>query len=74
MYEKLVYKGFASTPRYDIESQVIYGIIDGIDGLAEYESDKPGDVEQAFRDAVDDYVDACREAGIPANPRMLVLF
>lgn len=73
MYEKLVYKGFSSTPKYDIESKVIYGTVDDIDGFAEYESENPRDVEQAFRDAVDDYIDGCREAGVPANPRILVL-
>lgn len=31
MYEKLAYKGFTSTPRYDIEGKVIYGTIDEID-------------------------------------------
>lgn len=73
MYEKLVYKGFSSTPKYDIENKVIYGLVDDIDGVVEYESESPSSVEQAFRDAVDDYIDGCREAGIPANPRTPVL-
>lgn len=73
MYEKLVYKGFSSTPRYDIENKVIYGLVDDVDGLAEYESESLGGVEQAFRDAVDDYIDGCQEAGIPVTPKMLVL-
>ena len=38
MYEKLAYKGFTSTPRYDIEGKVIYGTIDEIDGFASYEA------------------------------------
>ena len=39
MFEKLVYKGFSSTPNYDIEDKLIYGTVDGVEGLAEYESD-----------------------------------
>ncbi len=64
MYKKLVYKGFSSTPKYDIENKIIYGVVDDIDGFAEYESPTLSGVEQAFRDTVDDYIDGCREAGI----------
>ena len=73
MFEKLVYKGFSSTPRYDIEDKVIYGTVDDIEGLAEYESGTLDGVERAFRDAVDDYIDACAEAGVPPKPKLLVL-
>ena len=68
MYKKLVYKGFSSTPKYDIENKIIYGVVDDIDGFAEYESPTLSGVEQAFKDTVDDYIDGCREAGAPARP------
>ena len=35
--------------------------MDGIEGLCEYESDTADGIEKAFRDAVDDYIDACRK-------------
>lgn len=60
--ERLVYKGFESTPKHDAERGVFYGLVDGIDGLCEYESETAEGVEKAFRDAVDDYIDACRES------------
>ncbi len=59
MCEKLACKGFTSTPRYDIEGKVIYGTIDEIDGFASYEAKRADGVETAFRNAVDDYIDAC---------------
>lgn len=60
--EHMVYKGFESTPKHDAECGVFYGLVDGIDGLCEYESETAEGIEKAFRDAVDDYIDACRES------------
>ena len=58
----MVYKGFESTPKYDEENDTFYGLADGVDGLCEYESETAEGIEKAFRDAVDDYIDACRES------------
>lgn len=60
--ERMTYKGFESTPKHDEEEGVFYGLVDDIDGLCEYESETAEGVEKAFRDAVDDYIDACRES------------
>ena len=61
--ERMAYKGFESTPKHDEEEEgVFYGLVDDIDGLCEYESETAEGVEKAFRDAVDDYLDACRES------------
>ena len=73
MYRKLAYKGFTSTPRYDIGNKVIYGTIDEIDGFASYEAETADGVETAFRDAVDDYIDACKESGVDPKPRLLMM-
>ena len=58
----MVYKGFESTPKFDEENDIFYGLVDDVDGLCEYESETAEGVEKAFRDAVDDYIDACRES------------
>ena len=60
--ERMAYKGFESTPKHDEEEGVFYGLVDDVDGLCEYESETAEGVEKAFRDAVDDYLDACRES------------
>ena len=73
MYEKLAYKGFTSTPRYDIEGKVIYGTIVEIAGFASYEAKRADEVETAFRNAVDDYIDACEESGVDPKPKLLML-
>lgn len=60
--DRMVYKGYESTPKHDAECGVFYGLVDGIDGLCEYESEIAEGIEKAFRDAVDDYIDACRDS------------
>lgn len=60
--ERMTYKGFESTPKHDEEEGVFYGLVDDVDGLCEYESETAEGVEKAFRDAVDDYLDASRES------------
>lgn len=60
--DRMAYKGYESTPKHDAECGVFYGLVDGIDGLCEYESETAEGIEKAFRDAVDDYIDACRES------------
>lgn len=60
--DRMVYKGYESTPKHDAECGVFYGLVDGIDGLCEYESETADGIEKAFHDAVDDYIDACRES------------
>lgn len=60
--DRMVYKGYESTPKHDAECGVFYGLVDGIDGLCEYESETAEGIEKAFRDAIDDYIDACRDS------------
>ncbi len=73
MYEKLFYKGFSSTPLYSVRDKVIYGRLDGVDDFIFYQADSPADVEQAFKDIVDDYIDECREEGVEPQGMALVL-
>ena len=51
-----------STPKHNAERGVFCGLVDDVDGLCEYESETADGIEKAFRDAVDDYIDACRES------------
>ena len=38
-----------------------------------YEADTPAEVDQAFKNAVEDYLDVCREEGHEPQGRMLML-
>lgn len=57
------YKGYQAKIEFDAESCVLYGKIEGIRDLVNFEADSANEVEQAFHEAVDDYLKFCREVG-----------
>ena len=73
MFEKLCYKGFSSTPLYSVKDQIIYGRLDNVSDYVFYEADSLDEVEGAFKNIVEDYLDVCREEGREPEGRMLVL-
>lgn len=60
--ERLVYKGFESTPKHSAEDGTFYGTVDGVDAMVMYDSETEAGLEAAFMEAVDDYLDFCRES------------
>lgn len=67
--ERMVYKGFASTPKHSEEDGMFYGTVDGVDAVVMYDSETEAGLESAFMEAVDDYLDACRESFGQGRPR-----
>ena len=65
----LTYMGYSTRPEYSIEDGIIFGKIEGISDLVSFECDSTAveDVEAAFREAVDDYLEACRAVGKEPN-------
>ena len=59
----LTYKGYHAKIEFDSESQVLYGRIDGIRDLVNFQSDSAKNIEQEFHQAVDDYLAFCEEIG-----------
>lgn len=59
----LEYKGYQTKVEYDAESHVLYGKIEGIRDLVNFEADTLQDVERFFHEAVDDYLEFCKEVG-----------
>ena len=57
------YKDYHAKVEYDYESKVLFGVIDGIQDLVTFESDSAGGIEEEFHNAVDDYLDFCKEVG-----------
>lgn len=64
-----MYKSFVSTPKYSIEDMVIYGRLENVDGFISCEAEDPKSVESAFIEAVEDYLDTCRELGVSGGPK-----
>lgn len=59
----LTYKGYSTRVLYSVEDRILYGKIEGIADLINFESDTPDGVEAAFHEAVDDYLAFCEEIG-----------
>lgn len=57
------YKGYTAKVEYDYEDNIIVGKIIGIVDSITFETSSTQEIEQEFRNAVDDYLEFCREVG-----------
>lgn len=64
------YKGFYGSVDYSLEDSVLYGKIECINDLVTYEAETVKALKQAFNEAVDDYLDTCKELDITPNKSM----
>ncbi|MBD5311716.1 MAG: type II toxin-antitoxin system HicB family antitoxin [Bacteroides sp.] len=67
---KLKYKGYSGTVEYSPEDNCLFGKVLGLKGtLISYEGNSIEEIKKDFEQAVDDYLESCRERGIePAKP------
>ena len=63
MNNVLKYKGYYAVVQYSAEDEVLYGKIEGIDDLVSFESDSICGIKNEFENAVDDYIEYCKEIG-----------
>lgn len=63
MNNVLEYKGYYTKVEYSAEDNVLYGKIEGIRDLVNFECDTLDGVESAFQAAVDDYLALCADLG-----------
>ncbi|MYM96950.1 type II toxin-antitoxin system HicB family antitoxin [Duganella vulcania] len=61
------HKGYHGTGEISTEDNCLHGKVLFIDDLITYEGENPGELKQAFIDAVDRYIDYCERTGKPAN-------
>ena len=59
----LQYKGYHTKIEFDSEEFVLRGKIEGINDLVNFECTHIKDVEKEFHEAVDDYLEFCKEVG-----------
>ena len=59
----LVYQDFIGTVHLSADDNLFYGKIAGINDLVTFQGHTVSELRKAFEDAVDDYVELCREAG-----------
>jgi len=65
----LEYKGYYTRIEFSIEDRVLHGKIEGINDLVNFEAENADDIETAFHEAVDDYLEFCKETRTePSKP------
>lgn len=66
---KLAYRGYTATVEYDEDDKLWHGTLDGIKDLVNFHAFEIENIEQEFRNAVDDYLVFCKEVGkVPEKP------
>lgn len=71
------YKGYAAGPiDFDPEEKTFSGIVAGLKDVVHFEGTDADELEQAFKDSIDDYLAFCAERGEepdkPFNGKILV--
>jgi predicted HicB family RNase H-like nuclease len=69
MSDSMTYKGYIGTVRYSEEDEVFHGKIEAINDLIMFEGTSVKALKKAFHEAVDDYLETCKEMGrAPQKP------
>jgi predicted HicB family RNase H-like nuclease len=55
------YKGYEAVLEVDDEAKIIHGEVLHLNDVITFQADCMADLEQAFHDSVDDYLEFCRE-------------
>ena len=63
MIDRIRYKEFIGSVRFSAEDEVFFGKIEGINDLVTFEGETVNRLKKAFRDAVNDYIELCKETG-----------
>lgn len=63
MKDKMNYKGYWGSVHFNDEDDLFYGRIEFIRALVSYEGRDVDALRQAFREAVDDYLQTCEDQG-----------
>ncbi len=63
MKNLMQYKNYFTKIEFDPENKVLYGKIEGINDLVNFESESTEQIENEFHKAVDDYLELCAELG-----------
>ena len=67
MNDILQYKGYYASLHFSSEDEVFYGKILGIDDLVNFEGASVKELKKNFHEAVEDYLETCKELGKEPN-------
>jgi len=63
MNNLLTYKNYIGSVEYSAEDDIFHGKIEFITDTVLYEGDSVAELKKNFHDAVEDYIEACKEIG-----------
>lgn len=63
MTDRLKYKEFIGSVHFSAEEEVFYGKIEGVNDLVTFEGTTVTQLKTAFKEAVLDYIEICKETG-----------
>lgn len=61
------YKGYTGSVEYDPDDRIFHGSVDNITDIVTFQGDSVDELEKAFRDSVDEYLEFCAEDGVEAQ-------
>jgi predicted HicB family RNase H-like nuclease len=61
------YKGYAARIEFDAQDRIFFGRLAGIQDIVTFHGDTVDDLEAAFKEAVDHYLDTCAKLGDKPN-------
>lgn len=61
MHDTLKYKDYLSTLHFSAEDEVFHGKVIGINDLITFEGQSVKELKEAFKEAIEDYLETCRE-------------
>ena len=67
MKDFLEYKDYLGSVHFNAYDEIFYGKIECIDDLISFESNTVNELKTAFIEAVEDYIELCKEAEKPAE-------
>lgn len=59
----LKYKGYIGYVVYDDEARIFHGEVAGLKAVITFQGTTVDEIEQAFIDSIDDYIDWCKKRG-----------
>ncbi len=69
MKNTMTYAGYTASLEFDPDDNILVGRVLGIDDLISFHGDSVAEFSEAFHEAVDDYVSACKKLGqAPEKP------
>lgn len=72
------YKGYTATVEFDPDEMLLHGRVDNIRDVVAFHAESVSDLQNAFQEALDDYLDLCSERGEepekPYSGRFVVRF